>query len=164
MQDSIPGPQDHNLSGRQTLNHWATQVPWAVVFVWSPSLYISNSRLMSHCQLDLFIHPRGISTTTCIVLIIFYTLTQATQLWMATCLISTNSLCPHNIFSYWTEPIQLWKCLWNPFPPLYLCGYFQGVYFMHGWEKSFLVTYTIFIRFLYSRTSWAFNVPCMSLG
>ena len=26
MRDSIPGPQDHNLSPRQTLNHWATQV------------------------------------------------------------------------------------------------------------------------------------------
>ena len=23
----IPGPQDHNLSQRQMLNHWATQVP-----------------------------------------------------------------------------------------------------------------------------------------
>ena len=27
MWDSIPGPQDHNLSQRQMLNHWATQVP-----------------------------------------------------------------------------------------------------------------------------------------
>ena len=27
MQDSIPGPRDHDLSQRQTLNHWATQVP-----------------------------------------------------------------------------------------------------------------------------------------
>ena len=27
MQDSIPGPRDHDLSWRQTLNHWATQVP-----------------------------------------------------------------------------------------------------------------------------------------
>ena len=30
MQDSIPGPQDHNLSQRQTLNHWATQVPCSI--------------------------------------------------------------------------------------------------------------------------------------
>ena len=27
MQDWIPGPQDHDLSQRQVLNHWATQVP-----------------------------------------------------------------------------------------------------------------------------------------
>ena len=27
MQGSIPGPQDHDLSQRQTFNHWATQVP-----------------------------------------------------------------------------------------------------------------------------------------
>ena len=27
MRDSIPGPRDHDLSQRQTLNHWATQVP-----------------------------------------------------------------------------------------------------------------------------------------
>ena len=27
MCDSIPGPQDHDLSQRQILNHWATQVP-----------------------------------------------------------------------------------------------------------------------------------------
>ena len=27
MQDSIPGPWDQNLSQKQTLNHWATQVP-----------------------------------------------------------------------------------------------------------------------------------------
>ena len=26
MQNSIPGPRDHNLSQRQTLNHWAAQV------------------------------------------------------------------------------------------------------------------------------------------
>ena len=26
MQDSIPGPWDHDLSQRQTLNHWTTQV------------------------------------------------------------------------------------------------------------------------------------------
>ena len=29
MQDSIPGPQDHDLSWKQTLNHWATQVLWS---------------------------------------------------------------------------------------------------------------------------------------
>ena len=27
MWHSIPGPQDHNLSQRQMLNHWATHVP-----------------------------------------------------------------------------------------------------------------------------------------
>ena len=27
MQDSIPGPLDHDLSQKQTLNPWATQVP-----------------------------------------------------------------------------------------------------------------------------------------
>ena len=27
IQDSIPGTWDHDLSRRQTLNHWATQVP-----------------------------------------------------------------------------------------------------------------------------------------
>ena len=27
MEDSIPGPWDHALGRRQTLNHWATQVP-----------------------------------------------------------------------------------------------------------------------------------------
>ena len=27
IQDWIPGPRDHDLSRRQTLNHWATQVP-----------------------------------------------------------------------------------------------------------------------------------------
>ena len=31
-QDWIPGPQDHNLSQRQMLNHWATQVPLLVSF------------------------------------------------------------------------------------------------------------------------------------
>ena len=27
IRDLIPGPQDHDLSQRQMLNHWATQVP-----------------------------------------------------------------------------------------------------------------------------------------
>ena len=27
-----PGPQDHNLSQGQTLNHWATQGPYRVIF------------------------------------------------------------------------------------------------------------------------------------
>ena len=27
MKDSVPGPWDHDLSQRQMLNHWATQVP-----------------------------------------------------------------------------------------------------------------------------------------
>ena len=27
MQDPVPGPQDHDLSPRQTLNHGATQMP-----------------------------------------------------------------------------------------------------------------------------------------
>ena len=30
MWDSIPGLQDHTLSPRQTLNHWATQMPLPV--------------------------------------------------------------------------------------------------------------------------------------
>ena len=28
--DSIAGPQDHDLSQRQMLNHWGTQTPWRV--------------------------------------------------------------------------------------------------------------------------------------
>ena len=32
MQDSIPGPQDHDLSQRQMLNHGATQVPPQINF------------------------------------------------------------------------------------------------------------------------------------
>ena len=39
MQNSIPGPRDHNLSQRQTLNHWATQVLF---------LCISNLREIYH--------------------------------------------------------------------------------------------------------------------
>ena len=31
--DSIPGPWDHNLSQRQTLNHWATQAPHCVLLI-----------------------------------------------------------------------------------------------------------------------------------
>ena len=34
MWDSIPGPQDHNLSWRQMLNHWATQVPQQIAIWW----------------------------------------------------------------------------------------------------------------------------------
>ena len=32
MWDSIPRPQDHDLSQRQTLNHWATHMPWWIIF------------------------------------------------------------------------------------------------------------------------------------
>ena len=32
MQNSIPGPWDHDPSQRQMLNHWATQVPLAKTF------------------------------------------------------------------------------------------------------------------------------------
>ena len=32
MWDWIPGPQDQDLSRRQTLNHWATQVPTKDMF------------------------------------------------------------------------------------------------------------------------------------
>ena len=32
MRDLIPEPQDHNLSQRQTLNHWATRVSLDLVF------------------------------------------------------------------------------------------------------------------------------------
>ena len=38
MQDSVPGPWDHNLSQRQTLNHWATQAPHKSVDLCSHSL------------------------------------------------------------------------------------------------------------------------------
>ena len=31
-EDLIPGPQDHYLSQRQMLNHWATQASWVLVF------------------------------------------------------------------------------------------------------------------------------------
>ena len=33
MQDSIPGPHDHNLSQRQMLNHWATQASLNKAFI-----------------------------------------------------------------------------------------------------------------------------------
>ena len=37
MWDSIPGPRDHDLSQRQTLNHWATQVSllsYIIISLW----------------------------------------------------------------------------------------------------------------------------------
>ena len=36
MQDSIPGPQDHDLSQKQTLNHWATQESLCPFFLSTP--------------------------------------------------------------------------------------------------------------------------------
>ena len=38
MQNSIPGPRDHNLSQRQMLNYWATQVPLSWVGLMNESL------------------------------------------------------------------------------------------------------------------------------
>ena len=45
MRDSIPGPQDHDLSQRQMLNHWATQVPQSFPFPWP--VYLASF----HCSL-----------------------------------------------------------------------------------------------------------------
>ena len=44
MWDSISGPWDHNLSRRQRLNHWATQLP----LVWS---FVSFSPVRTSCLL-----------------------------------------------------------------------------------------------------------------
>ena len=44
--DSIPGPQDHDLTQRQMLNHWAIQVPlFFVISYWffRTSLFLFNS-------------------------------------------------------------------------------------------------------------------------
>ena len=49
--DSIPGPWDHDLSRRQTLNHWATQVPLSLVVM--DSWVISSSWQGSHTPVDL---------------------------------------------------------------------------------------------------------------
>ena len=43
MRDSIPGPRDHDLSQRQMLNHWATQVPSGTCF-YTEAHFLSRPR------------------------------------------------------------------------------------------------------------------------
>ena len=45
MQDSIPGPQDHDLSQRQTLNHWATQASHHATLKESNKKYIKKKAI-----------------------------------------------------------------------------------------------------------------------
>ena len=55
MWDSIPGPQDHALSQRQTLNHWATQASQYCIYIKNSSsstlkihaFYVLDCRYMS---------------------------------------------------------------------------------------------------------------------
>ena len=53
MQNSIPGPQDHYLSQRQMLNHWATQAPQISTFWDSPF------QSPIHMKWYLFLGSRG---------------------------------------------------------------------------------------------------------
>ena len=50
MWDLIPGPWDHDLSQRQTLNHWATQAPFILVL----NSLQAHERLTSQLLCDLF--------------------------------------------------------------------------------------------------------------
>ena len=59
MQDSIPGLQDHDLSWRQTLNLWATQVPQALSF--------SNKAIFCYLHLVKYGHNNNPSQYTCFI-------------------------------------------------------------------------------------------------
>ena len=54
LRDSIPGSQDHDLSQRQTLNHWATQVPLEhLSFLLKCYTHLSSPAKMSAPPLNL---------------------------------------------------------------------------------------------------------------
>ena len=55
MWDSIPGPQDHNLSQRQTLNYWATQVP---LYFLNVLLYSQYFMYLCFYELLYLLHAR----------------------------------------------------------------------------------------------------------
>ena len=47
MQDSTPGPWDHALSQRQTLNNWATQESLKIVFIYLRRQWVEQSKRKS---------------------------------------------------------------------------------------------------------------------
>ena len=51
MWDSIPGPCDHDLSRRQTLNHGATQVPQCLYFLYSVMMWLSCAKAWVQAKL-----------------------------------------------------------------------------------------------------------------
>ena len=76
MWNSIPGPWDHTLSWRQTLNHWATQaslwkismrnLTFIILNIVFYVIILSYVPVSSHCSLSLgmlFLHLLGFSTS-----------------------------------------------------------------------------------------------------
>ena len=58
--DWIPGPQDHDLSWRQKLKHWATQVLlnfvcwWCILVSWNTRLFLPRIIKYSHLFCHIF--------------------------------------------------------------------------------------------------------------
>ena len=120
MQDLIPGPRDHDLSPRQTLNHWATQVSLAV--------FILNSVCFRHSQcLHLLMVVSVLRWIPCQKSLPLY-LPDFCQIEILS--LSWLGTCKSTFLSLGERPTLLRKRFQVPFTRGCLCGSIQ-VWFLH---------------------------------
>ena len=104
MRDSMPGPQDHNLSPRQTLNHWATQVPlqWCLMTLSSFFLFASPYFFLFPWYFNIAVN-KAISFNFIVIFLLDPQITPS----------QTNKI-PFKLvlLSFWPNSISLWWFLY----------------------------------------------------